>query len=339
MNNKSKEECSSEADKMQKRHSVEAKAAETINQRPLPYDNGSASSDDDNDDDDESMNDSTRNANLKSPGQARSGGDAELARLRREKRLAMNRASARARRNRKKALMETLEGQVAELAKRNQSLQMVNESLNNKVQSLETELAMTRATIAALQNQSQQRQPLHQQLNTGNNQMALHAAAQHQELSSEDAFRRMLQERTAMPLIPGSSGPNHLPNAMTSAASRLLEDAVALQEGSSRGNNNNTLESIQHALSEAVRRDMAAAAAAAAASNARVFNPHLLGSTFGPASAAASRATSTGAATTTTPHQALLAASPSALAFGSQQMINNTVSPDSCSFLESVIMV
>lgn len=322
---------------MQKRHSMEAKAAETTSQRPLPYDNGSGSSDDDDDDnDDESMNDSTRNANLKSPGQGRSGGDAELARLRREKRLAMNRASARARRNRKKALMETLEGQVTELAKRNQNLQMLNDSLNNKVQTLETELAMARATIAALQTQSQQqRQP--QQVN--NQSISLHAAAQHHELSSEDAFRRMLQERT-MPLIPGSSGPNRLPNAMTSAASRLFEDAVALQGGSSRGNNNTTLESIQHALSEAVRRDMAAAAAAAAASTTRVFNPHLLGSTFGPASAAANRSTSTGAATiTTTPHQALLAGSPSALALGSQQMINNTVSPDSCSFVECVIMV
>lgn len=83
------------------------------------------------------------------------GGGDELNRLRREKRLAMNRESAKARRKRKKMLLETLEQQVADLAKRNQRYQVANEQLTGKVQQLESELLVARQTIALLTNRPQ----------------------------------------------------------------------------------------------------------------------------------------------------------------------------------------
>jgi len=77
-----------------------------------------------------------------------------LTRLRREKRLAMNRESARARRKRKKVLIETLEEHVAELTKRNQRFQAATENLTAKVNKLESDLAIARSTINILSNQS-----------------------------------------------------------------------------------------------------------------------------------------------------------------------------------------
>lgn len=76
-----------------------------------------------------------------------------LSRLRRQKRLAMNRESARARRKRKKALIETLEEHVNELTKRNQRYQMATESLTAKVNKLESDLAISRSTIQLLTSQ------------------------------------------------------------------------------------------------------------------------------------------------------------------------------------------
>ena len=79
----------------------------------------------------------------------------ELARMRREKRLAMNRESARVRRKRKKVMMETLQQQVADLTSRNQRYRMANEALTAQVHKLETELAFARSTISMLTNQVQ----------------------------------------------------------------------------------------------------------------------------------------------------------------------------------------
>jgi hypothetical protein len=73
-----------------------------------------------------------------------------LARLRREKRLAMNRESARARRKKKKVLIESLETEVAELTKSNQTLQLSNDTLAEKVRLLETELAVAQSVAARL---------------------------------------------------------------------------------------------------------------------------------------------------------------------------------------------
>ena len=70
--------------------------------------------------------------------------------VRREKRLAMNRASARARRKRKKVMLETLGHQNAELTKQN--LDLVNENIALKAQldKLEAALEQSKVTIAAL---------------------------------------------------------------------------------------------------------------------------------------------------------------------------------------------
>lgn len=68
-------------------------------------------------------------------------------RTRREKRLAMNRESARKRRKENKVLMQSLEIRVAELSKSNQQYRHANESLSSIVQSLENELAQARSVI------------------------------------------------------------------------------------------------------------------------------------------------------------------------------------------------
>lgn len=73
-----------------------------------------------------------------------------LERLRRQKRLAMNRESARNRRRRKKTLLETLEKQVEEMNKINQNLRATNEALTGRVAHLEGELNVAKSTIAML---------------------------------------------------------------------------------------------------------------------------------------------------------------------------------------------
>lgn len=83
-------------------------------------------------------------------------GDPEATKQRREKRLAMNRESARARRKRKKLLLESLEGQVAELLKQNQRYKIANEALGGQVAQLEAELSVAKSTIAMLTTGSQQ---------------------------------------------------------------------------------------------------------------------------------------------------------------------------------------
>ena len=99
---------------------------------------------------DSSSEDSDAESTL--PGGKRGGDD--LTRLRREKRLAMNRESARARRKRKKVLLETLEQEVSVLSKKNQSFQVVNENLTARVNLLESELVKAKSTIALLTGQA-----------------------------------------------------------------------------------------------------------------------------------------------------------------------------------------
>jgi hypothetical protein len=74
----------------------------------------------------------------------------DTAKVRKEKRLAMNRVSARARRKRKKVLSDSLANQVIELTKRNQTIQHTNKKLRGKVGHLESALAQAQATIASL---------------------------------------------------------------------------------------------------------------------------------------------------------------------------------------------
>lgn len=64
-----------------------------------------------------------------------------LTRLKREKRLEMNRKSARERRKRKKMLIETLEQQVSELTKSNEKFRRDNQQLVLKVEDLSERLA------------------------------------------------------------------------------------------------------------------------------------------------------------------------------------------------------
>jgi bZIP transcription factor len=70
--------------------------------------------------------------------------------IRREKRLAMNRESARNRRQRKKQLIQSLDEQALELRKSNQQLQTTNDSLSVRIRVLESELAAARTTIHQL---------------------------------------------------------------------------------------------------------------------------------------------------------------------------------------------
>lgn len=71
-------------------------------------------------------------------------------RLRREKRLRLNRESARARRNRNKTRMETLEREKEELISRNRRFVEANQALRAKVQQLEADLAIYRSALAAM---------------------------------------------------------------------------------------------------------------------------------------------------------------------------------------------
>lgn len=73
-----------------------------------------------------------------------------LAKMRKEKRLAMNRESARVRRKRKKVLLQTLEERVEGLKERNQVLENANDQLNARVAKLEEELKLAHSTIALL---------------------------------------------------------------------------------------------------------------------------------------------------------------------------------------------
>lgn len=76
--------------------------------------------------------------------------DENVLRSRREKRLAMNRASARARRKRKKELLGSLAGQVQELTNQNQTLQSKNDTLSSRIEQLEAALAQAQTTITTL---------------------------------------------------------------------------------------------------------------------------------------------------------------------------------------------
>ena len=78
------------------------------------------------------------------------GGDDEQSRLKREKRLAMNRASARSRRKRKRDLMQALETRVLQLSRHLAVLQEKHEGLQVYVGKLETELVQAHATLAGV---------------------------------------------------------------------------------------------------------------------------------------------------------------------------------------------
>eukprot|EP00934_Nitzschia_sp_Nitz4_P003145 Nitzschia sp. Nitz4//scaffold23_size168460//50670//51695//NITZ4_002211-RA/size168460-processed-gene-0.251-mRNA-1//-1//CDS//3329543611//3135//frame0 len=78
------------------------------------------------------------------------GDQSNFFKLRREKRLAMNRASARARRKRNKVLLSTLSTQVSDLTQKNRNLQEANEKLIDKVQQLEAALQQSQSVLGNL---------------------------------------------------------------------------------------------------------------------------------------------------------------------------------------------
>jgi hypothetical protein len=90
--------------------------------------------------------------NTSGSGNAEEGGaeGSDKLRQKKEQRLAMNRASARERRRRKRVLLERLEARVLELTKEVQTLQEVNDGLHSHISKLETELAKSHAVIASL---------------------------------------------------------------------------------------------------------------------------------------------------------------------------------------------
>lgn len=79
-----------------------------------------------------------------------------LAKLKREKRLKMNRESAKKRREHQKLRLIELEAQVDQLQKKNQHITFLNENLTTKVQNLEGELAVARSTVSMLTSQPRQ---------------------------------------------------------------------------------------------------------------------------------------------------------------------------------------
>eukprot|EP00526_Cylindrotheca_closterium_P017269 CAMPEP_0113621954 /NCGR_PEP_ID=MMETSP0017_2-20120614/11236_1 /TAXON_ID=2856 /ORGANISM="Cylindrotheca closterium" /LENGTH=311 /DNA_ID=CAMNT_0000531745 /DNA_START=79 /DNA_END=1014 /DNA_ORIENTATION=+ /assembly_acc=CAM_ASM_000147 len=106
-----------------------------------------SSGSDDTDDEEEMTAGKEGNAN---PSLSASSADENVLKNRREKRLAMNRASARARRRRKKDLLSTLAAQVQELKNQNQILQTKHETATARVEQLESALTQAQATITAL---------------------------------------------------------------------------------------------------------------------------------------------------------------------------------------------
>ena len=110
-------------------------------------------------------------------------------RLRREKRLAMNRESARARRKRKKILIETLENQVAELTKNNQSYK-------NQISDLEKELIAAKQTIQILSRNGSAIAQQQASLNVTHGQMAPQVLVTRGfEIDANDTMRRILEAR------------------------------------------------------------------------------------------------------------------------------------------------
>lgn len=105
-------------------------------------------------DEDDYDEDGPNDDSAQSSAEGKEGKGDELSRLRREKRLAMNRESARERRKRKKVLLETLEERVEQLAEQNRRYQLVNENLTAKVKRLEADLGFARSTITMLSNQN-----------------------------------------------------------------------------------------------------------------------------------------------------------------------------------------
>lgn len=104
---------------------------------------GSENYKDDDDSDGDSSSDDERPSKIE-------GKLDRSAQLRKEKRLAMNRESARQRRKRKKILIQSLEGQVSELTTQAEEFKASNDRLMARLRSVESELQIANSTISYL---------------------------------------------------------------------------------------------------------------------------------------------------------------------------------------------
>ena len=138
--------------------------------------------------------------------------DARLAKLKREKRLKMNRESAKKRRENQKRRLNELEAQVDHLNKKNQHMAMMNETLSGRVNELESELSLARSTITMLSGQARH-------LETNSSLLSVLAARQHaaDSLVSQAALGDLLRHR----------GPQH--NVGPSAAIGASVEALLSQ--------------------------------------------------------------------------------------------------------------
>ena len=195
----------------------------------------------------------------------------DLSKLRREKRLAMNRASARARRKRKKVLLDSLANQVTELTKRNQAIQLANETLRSKVDQLESALAQSQATIASLLSDPRQAalsQPIVRPdlgVAASAHQDALRALLQVPPASLNPAAAGMLAGTAS---IPGATAAGGASLSERLAQHKLLNAQLLAQGGAGAAAGQPSQSQLLEAagLAAVLRRDPAFAAAAAASS-------------------------------------------------------------------------
>lgn len=160
--------------------------------------------------------------------------DGEEPRLKKEKRLAMNRASARERRRRKRMHTEELEHRVIQLSRQCVALQKTNEGLQLYVAKLESDLAQANAAVTVLSAKTQdQPRPAHQPRPVQDPVASLLAQAQSQPGGRAGALAETIQEqervRALLNLLQQQQQETSLmaaAPASQSAASRLLGGAA-----------------------------------------------------------------------------------------------------------------
>ena len=148
------------------------------------------------------------------------GKSVRLAELKREKRLKMNRESARKRRGLQKTRLVELESQVEKLVEKNQQISLLNESLMGRIQQLENELASSRSTVAVLSLQVRQ-------FETSSALSSMLSARGH----SEAPIRSLLHHQVASQLVGQNTlGAIH-PSALTEARALFPRQGFASMAG------------------------------------------------------------------------------------------------------------
>jgi hypothetical protein len=151
-----------------------------------------------------------------------------LTRLRRQKRLAMNRESARARRKRKKCLIESLEEHVAELTQKNRRYQIATETLTTKVNKLESDLGLARSTITYLSSQSQPRSDMLSHMSPAELGLSGVSASGSSPASRQSGFQNRLFQAQALSHSQAGAGSAYGQSAFLDDH-RLRQHALDLQ--------------------------------------------------------------------------------------------------------------